>query len=121
MIRRHELTDGEWELLARLIPRAVTGRPRLEDRKIINGLVYKIRTGISWRELPARYGPWKTALRSHGTLAAARGRLSAAAGDSGHGHLPHAPAHRLTARNTKRAQPASGPDPGRSVRSCRRC
>ncbi|MHC3475430.1 transposase [Streptomyces sp. 7R007] len=60
VIRRHELTDHEWELLAPLILRAVTGRPRVEDRKIINGTVYKIRTGISWRDLPARYGPWKT-------------------------------------------------------------
>ncbi|MER7878425.1 IS5 family transposase [Streptomyces solisilvae] len=60
VIRRHEPTDREWELLAPLISRAVTGRPRTEDRKIINGMVYKIRTGISWRDLPTRYGPWKT-------------------------------------------------------------
>ncbi|MEW2404449.1 IS5 family transposase [Streptomyces sp. NPDC046862] len=59
-MRRHELTDQEWELLAPLIPRAVTGRPRVEDRQVINGMVYKIRTGISWRDLPERYGPWKT-------------------------------------------------------------
>ncbi|MEU0647703.1 IS5 family transposase [Streptomyces umbrinus] len=59
-MRRHELTDQEWELLAPLIPRAATGRPRVEDRQIINGMVYKIRTGISWRDLPERYGPWKT-------------------------------------------------------------
>ncbi|MFF4829724.1 IS5 family transposase [Streptomyces sp. NPDC001312] len=60
MVRRHELTDQEWELLAPLIPRARTGRPRVEDRRVINGMVYKIRTGISWRDLPERYGPWKT-------------------------------------------------------------
>ncbi|MEU7688322.1 IS5 family transposase [Streptomyces spectabilis] len=59
-MRRHELTDQEWELLAPLIPRATTGRPRVEDRQVINGMVYKIRTGISWRDLPERYGPWKT-------------------------------------------------------------
>ncbi|MFF9819857.1 IS5 family transposase [Streptomyces sp. NPDC014006] len=59
-MRRHELTDQEWELLAPLIPRASTGRPRVEDRRVINGMVYKIRTGISWRDLPERYGPWKT-------------------------------------------------------------
>ncbi|SOF02649.1 Transposase [Streptomyces sp. OV198] len=58
--RRHELTDQEWELLAPLIPRAATGRPRVEDRQVINSTVYKIRTGISWRDLPERYGPWKT-------------------------------------------------------------
>ncbi|MCX4624427.1 IS5 family transposase [Streptomyces albogriseolus] len=60
MVRRHELTDQEWELLAPLIPRAVTGRPRVSDRQVINGMVYKIRTGISWRDLPERYGPWQT-------------------------------------------------------------
>ncbi|MEU4490123.1 IS5 family transposase [Streptomyces purpurascens] len=60
VVRRHELTDQEWELLAPLIPRASTGRPRVEDRRVINGMVYKIRTGISWRDLPERYGPWKT-------------------------------------------------------------
>ncbi|MEV7797441.1 IS5 family transposase [Streptomyces sp. NPDC087512] len=59
-MRRHELTDPEWELLAPLIPRAATGRPRVADRQVINGMVYKIRTGISWRDLPERYGPWKT-------------------------------------------------------------
>ncbi|MFI5828718.1 IS5 family transposase [Streptomyces sp. NPDC051578] len=60
MIRRHELTDFDWELLAPLIPRAGRGRPRAEDRRVINGMVYKIRTGVSWRDLPERYGPWKT-------------------------------------------------------------
>ncbi|MEU6687621.1 IS5 family transposase [Streptomyces sp. NPDC046832] len=60
VVRRHELTDREWELLAPLIPRAATGRPGVEDRQVINGMVYKIRTGISWRDLRERYGPWKT-------------------------------------------------------------
>ncbi|MEW2324954.1 IS5 family transposase [Streptomyces griseoincarnatus] len=60
MVRRHELTDQEWKLLAPLIPQAATGRPRVSDRQVINGMVYKIRTGISWRELPERYGPWQT-------------------------------------------------------------
>ncbi|WP_143652583.1 transposase, partial [Streptomyces sp. 13-12-16] len=47
-------------MLAPLIPRAATGRPRVSDRQVINGMVYKIRTGISWRDLPERYGPWQT-------------------------------------------------------------
>ncbi|MET9648512.1 IS5 family transposase [Streptomyces syringium] len=61
MIRRHELTDQEWALLAPLIPRVITGRPRVDDRRLVNGMVYKIRTGISWRDLPERYGPWQSA------------------------------------------------------------
>ncbi|MEV5177579.1 transposase [Streptomyces flaveolus] len=60
VIRRHELTDQKWELLTPLIPRAATGRPRVSNRQVINGMVYKIRTGISWRDLPERYGPWQT-------------------------------------------------------------
>ncbi|WP_373295091.1 IS5 family transposase [Streptomyces fuscichromogenes] len=59
-MHRHELSDQEWELLAPLIPQAATGRPRVSDRQIINGMVYRIRTGISWRDLPERFGPWKT-------------------------------------------------------------
>ncbi|MGW1735250.1 transposase [Streptomyces sp. NPDC001999] len=46
MLCRHELTDPEWELLAPHTPRAVTGRPRVDERQVINGMVYTIRTGI---------------------------------------------------------------------------
>ncbi|WP_123980063.1 transposase [Streptomyces sp. Ag109_O5-1] len=59
-VRRHELTEQGWELLAPLIPRASAGRPRVEQRLVINGMVYKIRTGISWRDLPERCDPWPT-------------------------------------------------------------
>ncbi|WP_344328296.1 IS5 family transposase [Streptomyces macrosporus] len=55
-----QLTDQEWELLAPLIPRAATGWPRVEDRQVVNGMVYKLRTGISRRDLPERHGPWQT-------------------------------------------------------------
>ncbi|GAA2267967.1 hypothetical protein GCM10010145_48060 [Streptomyces ruber] len=54
VVRRHELTDEEGELLAPLVPRAATGRPRVEDRRVINGMVYTIGTGTSWRDLPER-------------------------------------------------------------------
>ncbi|MEU8483232.1 transposase [Streptomyces sp. NPDC048641] len=54
------MTDQEWDLLARLVPSAVTGRPRVDDRRVINGMVYKIRTGMPWRDLPDRNGPWQT-------------------------------------------------------------
>ncbi|WP_405965957.1 transposase [Streptomyces sp. NBC_00723] len=46
------MTDSEWELLAPLIPTASNGRPRAEDRRVVNGMVSKIRTGDSWRDLP---------------------------------------------------------------------
>ncbi|MEU8779785.1 IS5 family transposase [Streptomyces sp. NPDC048606] len=58
MIRRHELSDAEWELVQPLLPRPVMGRPRLDDRTTLNGIVWKFRTGVAWRDVPDRYGSW---------------------------------------------------------------
>ncbi|WP_154663697.1 transposase, partial [Saccharomonospora iraqiensis] len=60
-MRRHELTDEQWAVVEPLLPvSGVRGRPRVDDRQVINGMLYKCRTGIAWRDLPQRYGPWKT-------------------------------------------------------------
>ncbi len=75
-MRRFELTDEQYALLQPLLPPAKrTGRPRANDRKILNGLFWKLATGASWRDIPDRYGPWQTVFErftvwSHdGTLA----------------------------------------------------
>lgn len=60
MIRRHELTDQEWEVLRELLPTARRGRPREDDRRLLNGIVWKIRTGSAWRDVPERYGSWQS-------------------------------------------------------------
>jgi transposase len=61
VVRRHELTDEQWEKIRGLLPASgVRGRPRADDRRVINGMLFKARTGIAWRDLPERYGPWKT-------------------------------------------------------------
>jgi transposase len=36
------------------------GRPRVDDRRVINGMLFKAKTVVAWRDLPERYGPWKT-------------------------------------------------------------
>src|SRR5436309_652436 len=61
-VRRHELTDAEWERLAPLLPpeRPRTGRPNKSHRLIVNGILWKLRTGAPWRDLPERYGPWES-------------------------------------------------------------
>lgn len=61
MVRRHELTDEQWATLAPLLPRPVMGRPRHDDRRILNAIIFKARTGVAWRDLPDRYRPWQTA------------------------------------------------------------
>nr|WP_233289893.1 IS5 family transposase [Streptomyces microflavus] len=57
-MRRHELSDAEWDLMRPLLPRPALGRPRLDDRMVLNGIVWKFRNGVPWRDVPERYGPW---------------------------------------------------------------
>lgn len=60
--RRHELSDAEWARIEPLLPpeRGHWGRPRLDNRQMVNGMVWILRTGAPWRDLPERYGPWNT-------------------------------------------------------------
>lgn len=61
MTRRHELSDEQWERLAALLPqKAKSGRPAADHRRIVNGILWVIRTGAPWRDLPERYGSWST-------------------------------------------------------------
>jgi transposase len=60
--RRHELTDEQWERLVGLLPpqKPKTGRPALDHRTVVNGILWVLRTGAPWRDLPERYGKWRT-------------------------------------------------------------
>src|SRR3954454_23654510 len=62
MVRRHELSDGQWARLQPLLPpqRPVTGRPAHDHRAILNAILWRLATGVPWRDLPERYGPWQT-------------------------------------------------------------
>lgn len=56
---RHELTDRQWAQVVPLIRRHGRTSKR-GDRSFINAVVYVLKTGVPWRDLPERYGPWKT-------------------------------------------------------------
>ena len=61
MVGRGELTDKAWEQLAPQVPaHRRKGQRWADHRRVINGMLWKLRTGAPWRDLPARYGPWKT-------------------------------------------------------------
>ncbi len=63
-MRNTELTDEQWESLAPLLPpRRPRGRPRADDRKTLNGILYVLRTGCRWEDVPREYGPPTTCLR----------------------------------------------------------
>jgi len=61
-MKRHELTDEQWELLGPLVPEstAKTGRPPSDRRLMLNGVFWSLTTGVPWRDLPDRFGPWQT-------------------------------------------------------------
>src|SRR5258707_2263693 len=57
---RFDLSDEEWALLEPLMPSSRKSA-RQDDRRILNAIFYVLRTGIPWRDLPERYGPYTTA------------------------------------------------------------
>lgn len=62
MVGRGELTDKAWARIEPLLPPIQSGGRRWRDhRQVINAILWKLRTGAPWRDLPERYGPWKTA------------------------------------------------------------
>ena len=63
-MKYQELTDKQWNIIEPHVPLpAKTGRPRDEDRKIINGIIYVLITGCRWSEMPKKYGDDSTANR----------------------------------------------------------
>lgn len=62
MVGRGDLTDRTWAVIEPLLP-PVSGRGRRwrDHRQVIDAIVGKLRTGAPWRDLPERYGPWRTA------------------------------------------------------------
>lgn len=64
-IGRHELSNRAWALVAPLLPQRSNrrGLPR-DQRQLLNGMLWALRTGAPWRDVPKRYGPWKTVWRN---------------------------------------------------------
>ncbi len=63
-----DLTDAQWEIVAPLIPNPPRrkdgrGRPRRERREVLDGMLWILRTGAQWAELPGRYPPYQTCHR----------------------------------------------------------
>ncbi len=64
-MRRYELTDEQWRLIVDLLPpTGGEGGQWRDHRQVLNGIFWILHTGAQWRELPERYGPWKTVKRS---------------------------------------------------------
>jgi transposase len=58
-MRRHELSEAEWRRLRPFLP-PLMGRPSsIPTRQFLNAVIWKVKTGIPWRDIPRRYGKWK--------------------------------------------------------------
>lgn len=62
MSRFELLSDDQWAMIGPFLPGRTgqAGRPFLDARTMVKGIVYRYRTGIAWRDLPATLGPWRT-------------------------------------------------------------
>lgn len=63
-----DLTDKEWAVIKPIIPTPPfkskkTGRPRRSDRDVLNGILWVLRTGAQWKEMPKKYPPYQTCHR----------------------------------------------------------
>ena len=59
-IMRYELTDFEWAAIRSFLPNKPRGIPRVDDRRVLNGIFWVLRSGAPWRDLPENYGPRTT-------------------------------------------------------------
>ena len=59
---RHEISDSDWERIKDLLPSENTGegRPSKPNRLMLNGMLWRAKTGVPWRDLPECFGPWQT-------------------------------------------------------------
>lgn len=60
MSSRFWLDDDAWAVIEPLLPKNQPGARRVDDRRVISGIVHVLRAGCRWRDCPAEYGPYTT-------------------------------------------------------------
>jgi transposase len=64
---RAVLTDAQWAVIEGFLPpeKGAMGRPATPHRPVVEGIIYRYRAGIPWRDLPVEFGPWQTVWKRH--------------------------------------------------------
>jgi transposase len=58
---RYELIDYEWRVIKPMLPNKPRSVPRVDDRRVLNGIFWVLRSGAPWRDLPKSLGPLQLA------------------------------------------------------------
>jgi transposase len=67
MTRAAVLSDEMWARIEPVLPpvKGAMGRPMRDHRLLVEGAIYRYRTGVAWRDLPVEFGPWQTVWKRH--------------------------------------------------------
>jgi transposase len=124
MARIYWLSDAEWTRIEPHLPRGRRGARRVDDRRVISGIIHMLRCGARWRDCPTEYGPYTTVYNRFNrwsrqgvwhaifeALTGESGIYSSAAIDSTHvrAHRSAAGAKGGTSPRTSAARAAGGP------------
>jgi transposase len=127
MAELHWLSDSEWARVEPLLPRGRRGAHRVDDRRVLSGIVHMLRSGARWRDCPSAYGPYTTIYNRfnrwsrqgiwfdiYRTLTGTTGVIGTAAIDSSHikahrsaGGGKGGPTHRRSGARAAGARPSS--------------
>ncbi len=67
MSRTAVLSDAQWSRVQPLLPSSSgrAGRPFRDDRRVVEGIIFRYRCGLPWRDVPSEFGPWQTLWKRH--------------------------------------------------------
>jgi transposase len=67
MSRLRTLTDEHWMVLGPMLDsqKCRSGKPLRDSRQVVDGIIFRYRAGIPWRDLPEDFGPWQTVWKRH--------------------------------------------------------
>ena len=67
MTRTAVLSDEMWARIEPVLPpvKGAMGRPMVDHRPLVEGAIFRYRTGVAWRDLPGEFGPWQTVWKRH--------------------------------------------------------
>jgi transposase len=98
---RYELTDHDWAAIKPMLPNKPRGVALVNDRRVLNGIFWVLRSGAPWRDLPETFGPYTTCYnrfvrwRRAGVWGTIMNALAGGRANDRHLHCPCAPARCL--------------------------